>query len=246
MSNGKKWLYIAGGGIAALALLSAGAFVFVESGLASTGVSNTLPALQSTAGMKRITSRGIAFGFPGDEHSPFGNHQEALAEALGISVEALEAAQEEARNMAIEQAVKDGLITQEQADEILSRDREGGGRPRPMMGFGEQSSYLADALGISLTELADAQEQARETVLAQAIEDGKLTQDQADLLRAGSAIRDYIAEAIGGAFDEALQNAVADGVITQAQADQLSEMNGPGFHGFRGRGSFGHRVEKDQ
>jgi len=82
-------------------------------------------------------------------------HQEALAEALGISVEDLqsaaenstsfdellsnlgvtqeefEAAQQAAREAAIQQMVDDGTITQEQADQML----EGGFGPRDGDGF---------------------------------------------------------------------------------------------------------------
>src|SRR5687767_12844048 len=42
-----------------------------------------------------------------------------LADALGITVAELETAREEARTAAIEQAVEDGLLTREQADELL-------------------------------------------------------------------------------------------------------------------------------
>jgi polyhydroxyalkanoate synthesis regulator phasin len=115
-----------------------------------------------------------------------------------------------------------------------------------MMGFRGINPYLADALGISVAELEQAQEQANEALINQAIEDGTITQEQADLMQAGKALRDYLPEAMAHAFEEALQNAVADGVITQAQADKLSEMKEGGFRGFGGRKPFGPWFVKDK
>jgi polyhydroxyalkanoate synthesis regulator phasin len=70
--------------------------------------------------------------------------QEALAGALDITVEELEAAQQEARIVVIEQAVEEGIISQEQADQILSHPGAGlpgHGRARGPRGFGQPGGF---------------------------------------------------------------------------------------------------------
>lgn len=108
-------------------------------------------------------------------------YQEAIAEALGLTVEELqtrleagerlsdiaeaqgvdEATLQEALNAArvaqIEQAVADGELTQEEADEILER-------------MAQQADLVA------------AMEALRAYQIEQALKDGAITQDQADLL----------------------------------------------------------------
>jgi len=119
------------------------------------------------------------------------------------------------------------------------------GRPG-FPGFGgDMNEHLAEALGISVAELEAAQAQARDTVIAEAVEAGTITQEQADLMKARDAVSTYVQEAMTKAYSEAVEKAVADGAITQAQADLLLE-NGPaglrgpgGFPGFGGRGMFG-------
>jgi uncharacterized protein (DUF433 family) len=222
-------------------------------------------------------------GFPG---RPVGGN-EYLAEALGISVETLEAAHEEARQAALQMAVDQGLITQEQADAIRS------GEFLPRRGFGgfkgewfgsengiDREVLLADALNIDVEELQVAREEARAAGLAQALEDGVITPEQLETMQAMQALKVYIdpqslfVEALGispeqlqayqdeglsrseildeldltaaevreslqAVYQNAVQQAVDDGVITQAQADQLQ--NGPfGKRGGCGRG-FGGR-----
>ena len=109
------------------------------------------------------------------------------------------------------------------------------------------NEHLAEALGISITELEAAQAKARDTVIAEAVEAGTITQEQADLMSAREAVSAYIQDAMTKAYGEAVEQALADGVITQAQADLLLEngtmgFRGPGdFFGFGGRGKFGGR-----
>jgi hypothetical protein len=182
-----------------------------------------------------------ALAFPG-RGGPDGDHDELLAEALGISVEELQAAQEEAAAAAVEQAVAEGLITQEQADRLQER---GLGRFPGLGRIGGDSAIdlqalLAEALGISVEELQAAQESVRATVLAQAVEDGRITQEQADLMQAREAIQSYLAERMQSAYADAVQQALDDGAITQEQADALLS-NQPSFmgrNGFGGHGGF--------
>jgi hypothetical protein len=191
---------------------------------------------------------GIEMGWLGNGDSPLGNYEEALAEALGITVEKLQAAYEEAFAAAIEGALEEGILTQEQADNLLSGERFGFHGRHGFRGFGgDMNEQLAEALGISVGELEAAQAEARETVMAEAIEAGTITQEQADLMNARGAISTYVQEAMTKALGEAVEQALADGVITQAQADLLLENGAMGFHGrggffgFGGRGMFGGR-----
>jgi hypothetical protein len=245
MTKGTKWLYVVVGGIGALTLVFGTAFLAIRSGAASSS-----PEIRSLLPQSRS-----AVWFDKDD-TPFEDYDEVLAEALGITVEELQAAYEAAHAAAIEQAVEEGLLTQEQADDMLEGKRFGlrGRRGVHALGRG-MNTFLADALGISVAELEAAQELAFSALLTKAVEDGNMTQEEADLLQARSAVRGYVEEAMADAYSDALAQAVADGVITQAQADQLLEegrpgMRGPGgvffgrgfgMHGFRGgMGAFGH------
>lgn len=70
------------------------------------------------------TSGSRGFGRGWRNSSTFGR-QTLLANALGISVEQLQAAQTTAHTQALQEAVAAGCITQERADEILSNDWDG-------------------------------------------------------------------------------------------------------------------------
>jgi len=63
-----------------------------------------------------------------------------LAESLGVEIEVVEAAIESARAEALAQAVADGIITQEEADEIASHTGRGNHPPRGERGDGENGS----------------------------------------------------------------------------------------------------------
>ncbi|MCB0112713.1 MAG: hypothetical protein KDD84_01430, partial [Caldilineaceae bacterium] len=147
---------------------------------------------------------------------PDGNKDEYLAEALGITVDELDAAQEAAAAAALQQAVDEGLITQEQADQITER---GVGRFGPHVGrihsdTIDPQALLADALGITVEELESAQQSAKDAALAQAIEDGVITQEQADRIQARSALQPYLSDTMQSAYEDAVAQALADGAIT--------------------------------
>jgi hypothetical protein len=185
-------------------------------------------------------------GQGGGQRGPGFGNEEYLAEILGISVEELQAAVEEARSAT--------------------------GGPGSGNDF---EQLLAEALGISTDELQTARQAAREAALAQALADGEITQEEYDLFQARQALREYtdrdeiLATALGISKDElqaaldtgqqipdlldeldisqedlqaatqaaqeaALQQAVNDGVITQEQADQIQQGGG------RGPGGPGH------
>lgn len=135
-----------------------------------------------------------------------------LADVLGITVEELGTAREAARDAAIEQALADGKITEEQV--ALKEARQA------LKNYMAKDELLAKALGISVDEL--------ETVK----EDGKRIPD---LLEELGIDQETFQANMQTAHEEALQQAVEDGVITQEQADQMLEkMADRDFQGERG------------
>ncbi len=163
----------------------------------------------------------------------------------------LTTAYQTANEAALVKAVDAGLITQAQADELRSR-----GQAFPFGGRGggwfDQSgidfeALLADALGISVDDLQAAYATAYNTRIDQAVTDGNLTQEQADLMKGQYALShsESFQTALQSAYEAAVQQAVSDGVITQAQADLIlqNQTNGKGFPGFfgPGGGDFGRR-----
>ena len=164
-----------------------------------------------------------------------------IAEAQGVDIADVQAAVEAARAEMIEEALAAGLITEEQAELMLSREggfgspggRRGGHGPR-ILDRDIVSQTVADALGITVEELGAAHES------------GQTLTELADEL--GVDIADVEA-AVQAAFEEALDQAVVDGLITTEQADQIRERmaNGEGFglggpRGGRGHGDHGGRC----
>jgi len=153
-------------------------------------------------------------------------HQ-AIADALGISVEEYDAAVDTAHDQVLDEAVAEGVLTQEQADAIQERQELGfgpgmmgrGGRffgpggwsGRGVMGGAENSliAVAADQLGMTVDELAAA------------LEDGETT--IADLAAAQGIDPQAIVDAYIAGRQELLAEAVADGRITQEQADLMLE-----------------------
>ncbi|MCW5865173.1 MAG: hypothetical protein KIT52_18945 [Anaerolineae bacterium] len=148
---------------------------------------------------------------------------EYLAEALGITVEELQAARETAYAAYLADAVAAGEITQAQADELLARQR--------LSSYIDHEALVAEALGLSVDEL--------EAALAGG-------QSLSDLMTAQGLTAETLQTALQTAYEAAIARAVADGVITQAQADAYLSAS-PNFglfgghHGFGGgRGGHGH------
>jgi hypothetical protein len=154
--------------------------------------------------------------------------REALAGALGISVDQYNAAVDTAKQQVVDQAVTDGWLTQNQADLLKWRlDQEatsglaggkgfgmfGRGMGGPMgMGFGGDNLYsvAADKLGMKLTEL-----------LAE-LQSGKSI---ADVAKEKSVDTQTIIDAYVAQVKATLDKSVAGGNITQKQADyQLQQI----------------------
>jgi len=257
MNTQSSWKRWAVGGAAALALM-AGAIWTVDQVSAADVVSNVSNFAQSQGIMTPQLAQwaqvqqgnggprgGRGMDGPGmmGPQGLFGDDQATyLADALGITVEELEAAQTTARNAAIDQAVTDGNLTQEQADQLKASDRS-----MPPFALGKNADHeamLAEALGITVEDLDAAKAEARAAALAQAVADGDLTQAEADLLTARQAFAVYQQEQRQAELKATLDQAVADGALTQAQADLLLEALqndiGPGLRGgFGPGGDFG-------
>jgi hypothetical protein len=175
-----------------------------------------------------------------------------LAEALGISSDTLQAAQEQAMAALPNQGGPGGQggpgqgqgndapaqpdnanppegMTQGNPPEGMPNGMARGGMPGGA-GFGlDNSAYqtaLAEALGISTEDLAAATAAAYTSALAQAVEQGYLTQEGADLLTAQRALQAYSTELGDGRpadYTELVQAALTQGVLTEAQATLLLE-----------------------
>jgi hypothetical protein len=220
-------------------LLGALALAIAFGATAFRSVSAATPTpVASTSDEDSSQEEGVRGNFKGGMGHGF--TREDLANALGISVDELDAAYQQANDDALDQAMAQGLITQAQADELKADGSTfpfgkhwGGWLDQEGIDF---DALLADALGITMEQLRAAYTQAFNTHIDQAVTDGDLTQEQADLLKGQHAL--YASEgfqsAMQSAFESAVEQAVADGVITQAQADQiLANRSDKGFGGFR-------------
>ena len=163
-------------------------------------------------------------GFSGDFDKRGGDDESYLADALGITVEELQEAMQAANEAAIEQLLDAGLITEEQAEmmqehgSFFAKGRKG----RHPGGFGDgmanvdYDALLADALGISIEELQIARQAASEAAIDAAVENGSLTEEQAELMKAMHALKPYLdresmmADALDMSVEE-LQAAMEDG-----------------------------------
>ena len=219
--NTKKGFVAVAGVALTLALVGAGVFGAVGVVSASKVTvadvetmthASTNPGLLSDG----YLSRGGGWGVPGARGSI--DYQALLAEALGITTDELNAAHSTARTAATEQAVEEGLITREQADSMLVWGDRGmfgfsfGGMVRMPRGVDtgaiDEHALLADALSITTEDLAAARGQANEAAVAQAVEEGTITQEQANEMQSRKDLAGYLdrsallAGALGMTVDE--------------------------------------------
>lgn len=145
---------------------------------------------------KRGFSGFHAFGRSGQGLSS--EYDALLAEALGITVEELRDAYETASSAALDRAVAEGLLSEDQAELMNAR--------RALKQAIDRDELLAEALGISADELQAARDEGQ-----------KLTTLLDDLGLSGEEFR----QALRTAYEGAVEQAVLDGVITQDQADQI-------------------------
>ena len=243
-ANWKNWL-LAGVTVGAIGL-TAVTFAPQVSLAQSSDTTSTQPAAPATGQRGPQGGRsmdGSVMGERGFGGAPVDdNRDELLAATLGITVDELAAAQTAAQETGLAQAVEQGLLTQEEADAILARTADGGHGPGGhFMGRGaEGEQLLADALGITVAELETAEDTAFTAGLEQAVADGTITQEQADVMTAQRAFRTYAAEQAQTAYADALAAAVEAGAITQTQANLLSSTQGQFGHGGMKGGRGGH------
>jgi hypothetical protein len=192
------------------------------------------------------TSRQLGPCWSGEKGPNGGYTNQQLADALGITVDALNTAYQNAYAAALKDAVSQDLITQAQADQLATNGT--------VFPFGNHwdgwltqngidfNTYLADALGISVDTLKAAHQTAYNANIDQQVTDGNLPQTQADLMKGEYALYNdsTFQSSMKSAYTSAVNAAVTSGVITQAQADQIlsnsSNMFIPGIGGWGGRG----------
>ncbi|MEL7625417.1 MAG: hypothetical protein AAGU15_00980 [Anaerolineaceae bacterium] len=188
-----------------------------------------------------------------------------LAAALDVTVEELNNAQNEAFNSAVDAALEAGYITDSQAKTLKTE----GMSFRALFRYldqdqrkeFDQNTYLAEALGISESDLASAYQAVQQAILDEMVADGTITQEEADLQAAYAALQasDTFADNYKTALTEALNAEVKAGSLTQAQADLLlaqldampasfgfgmHEMHSMDGYGMGGERGFGGRSER--
>jgi transcriptional regulator with XRE-family HTH domain len=129
---------------------------------------------------------------------------EALAAELGITVEELQAAHEAAKEAMIEQATADGWVSEDDAE----TGRPHFGRGPYYEGIYDKGEFLADALGISVSELEAAKAAVFKAHLAEKVDAGDLTEAEAADITAVHTFKESIdkdamlAEALGISVSE--------------------------------------------
>ncbi|MEW5986525.1 MAG: hypothetical protein AB1791_07835 [Chloroflexota bacterium] len=226
----KNWKWIVGVGVAVVAVVVMGAVAFlprVEAAVEQVAATSARSTSTVVSPVFLGQRHGGSFGYGG----PLGQDDSYLADALGITVEELQAAKDEALAAGLAQAVEAGLITQEQADAMIAGDAwfgRGGFGHHGFGGFGltiDHQALLADALGITVEELDAARQEAHVAAVEAALADGTITQEQADLMLAVSAVKAAVDQAelrasVLGLTVEELEAAVADGTTFSELLDQ--------------------------
>ena len=146
--------------------------------------------------------------------------KELIAAELGVTVDELDAAQTAVQETMLAQLVEDGVITQEQLDEMVEM-RALRGLARDIFNREDAQAVIAEALGLTVEELAAAHE------------DGTRLPELAD---EQGVDMETVMTAVSDARTAAFEQAVADGLLTQEQADQLLSQRGPRFGGHGGHG----------
>lgn len=252
----KKLIKTVTAGVLVLAIVFAGfsglKAVFAQTTTPETPTTTEIPATPSTTEDEVLPGRGYMMGSDDD----------GLAAALGKTTAELQAARKAAYDLAVDQALADGAITQAQATLLKAGNGFGWNMLSRFVGSEElakldENALLAEALGITVEQLNAAYAQVRAERLADLVASGRLTQEQADEMAAREALEQsttFQAEVKAG-IETAINNAVKAGTITQAQADiliaQLQSSNGWGMgfggmmggmmngKGMRGQGMFG-------
>jgi predicted DNA-binding protein (UPF0251 family) len=169
-------------------------------------------AIAAVIGYAVISGRGTASAdTPGGTASRL---EELLAQKLGISVEALQAAQKGARDQLADELLAAGTITQAQADRIKSSDVNGG-FPRAF-GFGGRAGGGPMKAEVNVAQITADLSHIDLATLRSELSQGKSLAQVAD---EHGVSRDTLKNAILAAEKSALSAQVAKGNITQPAAD---------------------------
>jgi len=216
--------------LSALVIAAAFGAVAYRSAWAASSTASQAAIAADSSGILSERGRGPGGGYTDEE----------LAAAMGITVDELTAAQQKAQEAVLAQAVEKDLITQTQADQLkanASLHMRGLLNPTDLAANGiDYETELAKALGISVEKLQAAYTQAFNAHIDQAVSEGTLTQEQADLMKGQKALYadQNFQASMKSAYEAAVAQAVKEGVITQAQADLILEnSSAAGFEGYR-------------
>jgi polyhydroxyalkanoate synthesis regulator phasin len=175
----------------------------------------------AVAALAIVGGGGAAIAAAQGSSSPGQSFLDSVAKHLGISSQKLEDATKAAAVDQVDAALKEGKLTQEQADELKARIQSDEFPPfaGPLFGprfghahrggphlFGEKLSAAADYLGLTQAELRT-----------------KLNAGQtlADIARARGKSVDGLKQAILDEAEKQLDQLVDDGELTRAQADEM-------------------------
>jgi hypothetical protein len=214
MLRKKKFWIVAGGLICAVAVAVGAAVSLSTSARAQTDAFRSFmteaPVGTPPNGAGPVDYDMPGPGFPGKGRMPGKEANNTyLADALGITLDEMQAAYQAAWQKGIDQALSAGLITEAQANWMKENGAGMNGRGS-LLGewLGENNALdmnalLAEQLGISVEELQAARQKASDAALQATIDSGELTQAQADLVGARQALAGHIdhqaltAEALG-------------------------------------------------
>ena len=165
----------------------------------------------------------VAYAQDEDPGGPFDfgiRFREAVAGILGISVEAYDAAVEQAHEQVVSEALAEGWLTEDQAERLQERMEQGPGalgRGRGLMGphMGLMGRGGESIIGVAAEKL----DMSVQDLLTE-LQDGKSIADVA--ADSGVDPQDIIGTYLAQ-LEETLQQAVDDGKLTQNQADWILE-----------------------
>jgi hypothetical protein len=182
---------------------------------------NPFPWKHGFGGMDGF-GRGGRFGFG----TSF-DYDAFMADALGVTLDELQAARQAARDAALDQAVAEGVVTAEQAELMKAG--------QALRQYIDHQEIISEVLGIDVADLEAARQEGKSLSYLF----GELGLEPED-----------VQEAMQSAYEDAIQQAVADGVITDTQAEQLQEngfgARGFGMRGFGGRGHGGFHFHQEK
>jgi polyhydroxyalkanoate synthesis regulator phasin len=175
----------------------------------------------AVAALALVGGGGAAIAAAQDSSSSGQSFLDSVARHLGISSQKLEDATKAAAVDQVDAALKEGKITQAQADELKARIQSGAFPPfaGPLLGphsghfhrggpplFGEKLSAAADYLGLTQAELRTQLSAGRSL---------------ADIAKARGKSVDGLKLAILDEAEKKLDQLVEDGELTRAEADEM-------------------------